>query len=83
MWAKAPARVRSHLRVIARCESHGNHRAISQGGTYRGLLQFDYATWREVGGRGDPAAASRWEQWARGVMLYLRAGPGRWPVCGA
>lgn len=81
-WRSAPATVRAHLRRIALCESGGNERAVSPGGAYRGLVQFAPATWRAVGGRGDPAAASRWEQWARAARLYIRAGPGQWPVCG-
>lgn len=70
------------LESIAACESGGNPRAISPGGQYRGLLQFDYETWESVGGTGDPAAASRREQLYRGALLYLRTGPSSWPVCG-
>ena len=72
----------AHLASIAQCESHGNPRAISAGGTYRGKYQFDYSTWASVGGKGDPAAASETEQDRRAAMLYRQAGPGRWPVCG-
>lgn len=81
VWASAPAWMRGRLRAIARCESHGNHRVLSPGGRYRGLLQFSFSTWASVGGHGDPAAATRWEQWARGVLLYRTGGPGHWPVC--
>jgi hypothetical protein len=70
------------LQAIAMCESHGNPRAISSGGTYRGKYQFDFSTWASVGGRGDPAAASETEQDRRAAMLYRSAGPSRWPVCG-
>ncbi len=70
------------LEAIARCESGGNPRAISSGGTYRGKYQFSYATWRSVGGSGDPAAASETEQDRRAAILYRRDGPGHWPVCG-
>ena len=70
------------LRSIAMCESHGNPRAVSAGGTYRGKYQFDFSTWRSVGGRGDPAAASETEQDRRAAKLYRTAGPGHWPVCG-
>jgi hypothetical protein len=72
----------SALQAIAMCESHGNPRAISAGGTYRGKYQFDFSTWASVGGSGDPAAASETEQDRRAAMLYRRAGAGRWPVCG-
>ena len=64
------------------CESGGNYRAVSPDGTYRGAYQFDYSTWGEVGGSGDPAAAHPWEQDYRAARLYSIAGPGRWPVCG-
>lgn len=83
-WSAAPASVRSHLRRIAQCESGGDHRAISPSGQYRGLLQFSVATWRWVSGRyEDPAAQTRWRQWAMGVRLYTMrgGGPGHWPVC--
>ncbi len=74
--------VSAHLRAIALCESGGNPRAISAGGTYRGKYQFSFATWASVGGRGDPAQASEAEQDRRAAMLYARDGPGQWPVCG-
>ncbi len=70
------------LQAIAMCESHGNPRAVSAGGTYRGKYQFSYATWRSVGGSGDPARASEREQDRRAARLYRTGGPGHWPVCG-
>jgi hypothetical protein len=73
----------SHLAAIAACESGGNPQAIGGGGQYRGLFQFDLATWQAVGGQGDPAAASVAEQVKRAEILYAQAGPGQWPVCGA
>lgn len=69
------------LEAIARCESGGDPRAVSADGTYRGLFQFDRGTWASVGGRGDPAAASREEQYRRAAILYQRAGTSPWPVC--
>ena len=71
-----------HLKAIAWCESRGNPRAISASGMYRGKYQFSFATWRTVGGTGDPAQASETEQDRRAAMLYRRDGPGQWPVCG-
>ena len=44
--------------ALARCESGGNPRAVSRGGTYRGLYQFTMSTWHSVGGSGDPIDAS-------------------------
>ena len=70
------------LESIAQCESHGDPRAISAGGTYRGKYQFSFSTWASVGGRGDPAAASETEQDRRAAILYRTGGPGHWPVCG-
>jgi hypothetical protein len=70
------------LKSIAQCESRGDPRAISSGGTYRGKYQFSYATWATVGGKGDPAAASETEQDRRAAILYRSGGPGHWPVCG-
>ena len=70
------------LKSIAQCESHGDPRAISAGGTYRGKYQFSFSTWASVGGKGDPAAASETEQDRRAAILYRTGGPGHWPVCG-
>lgn len=64
------------------CESGGNYRAISNGGTYRGAYQFSFSTWRTVGGSGDPAAAHPWEQDYRAAKLVTTGGTGHWPVCG-
>ncbi len=75
-------RIPAALHAIARCESGGNPRAVSASGSYRGLFQFDYGTWRSVGGKGDPAAAHRTEQYRRAAILYARRGAAPWPVCG-
>ncbi len=80
--ARAMAGLESTLAAIAQCESHGNPRAISPGGTYRGKYQFSFSTWASVGGSGDPAAASEAEQDKRAAILYKTGGPGHWPVCG-
>ena len=75
-WAKA------QLRSIAWCESKNNPRAIGGGGAYRGLYQFSASTWAVVGGSGDTAAASRWEQTWRAWLLLSDHGSGHWPLCG-
>lgn len=75
----APAEKWEKLRF---CESSHDYRAISPTGKYRGAYQFDYATWRTVGGTGDPAAAPPAEQDARARELYARRGHQPWPECG-
>jgi transglycosylase-like protein len=69
------------LDSIAACESHGDPAAVGGGGAYRGKYQFSYATWRSVGGTGDPAAAPEAEQDRRAAMLLARDGPGHWANC--
>jgi peptidoglycan hydrolase-like protein with peptidoglycan-binding domain len=69
------------LRRIAECESGGNPRAISPGGTYRGKYQFSRDTWRNLGGTGDPAAAPEWLQDRLALKLYRQSGTAPWPNC--
>jgi peptidoglycan hydrolase-like protein with peptidoglycan-binding domain len=69
------------LRLIAECESGGNPRAVSPGGTYRGKYQFSVDTWRALGGRGDPADAPEWLQDRMALRLYRRSGTAPWPNC--
>lgn len=73
---------RRKLEKIAECESHGDPRAVSSDGTYRGKYQFSYSTWASVGGKGDPARAGELEQDQRAAMLYKSSGSAPWPVCG-
>jgi peptidoglycan hydrolase-like protein with peptidoglycan-binding domain len=69
------------LSAIAQCESGGDPAAISPTGRYRGKYQFSRASWRAVGGTGDPAAAPETEQDQRAAMLLAKQGPKAWPVC--
>jgi soluble lytic murein transglycosylase-like protein len=69
------------LKRIAQCESGGNPRAVSPDGKYRGKYQFTRATWRSMGGHGDPAKASEYEQDKRALKLYRREGTKPWPNC--
>jgi hypothetical protein len=69
------------LRLIARCESHGNPRAISSSGRYRGKYQFSYRTWHSLGGTGDPALAPVRVQDRLALRLYRRRGTRPWPRC--
>lgn len=69
------------LRQIAQCESGGNPRAVSRGGTYRGKFQFSRSTWRAMGGSGDPAKAAESTQDRLALKLYRRSGLKPWPAC--
>jgi len=71
------------LQRIAQCESGGNPSAVSADGRYRGKYQFSRATWRAMGGKGDPAAAPEAEQDRRAAALLAEHGTSPWPVCGA
>jgi peptidoglycan hydrolase-like protein with peptidoglycan-binding domain len=79
--------VRSGVRLpralvrIAECESGGNPHAVSRGGLHRGKYQFTRATWRALGGRGDPAEAPEWLQDRLALALYRRSGSAPWPSC--
>jgi hypothetical protein len=66
---------------IAECESGGNPRAVSPGGQYRGKYQFSVDTWRNLGGKGDPAEAPEAEQDRIALKLYRQAGTSPWPNC--
>jgi peptidoglycan hydrolase-like protein with peptidoglycan-binding domain len=70
------------LARIASCESGGNPAAISSTGRYRGKYQFSHATWRELGGKGDPAKAPESVQDAMAAKLLAQRGTTPWPVCG-
>ena len=70
------------LARIARCESGGNPAAVSRSGQYRGKYQFSRATWRELGGKGDPARAAESVQDAMAAKLLAQRGTSPWPVCG-
>ena len=74
-------RVPRILRLIAECESGGNPRAVSANGLYRGKYQFSVATWRAIGGTGDPADAPEWKQDRMALRLYRRSGTAPWPNC--
>jgi hypothetical protein len=79
--ARSSVEVPRILRLIAECESGGNPRAVSPGGTYRGKYQFSRGTWRGLGGRGDPADASEAEQDRVALKLPRQRGNSPWPNC--
>ena len=70
------------LQRIAACESGCDRNAVSADGRYRGKYQFSRATWRSMGGKGDPAKASEGEQDRRAAKLLAQAGTSPWPNCG-
>jgi peptidoglycan hydrolase-like protein with peptidoglycan-binding domain len=76
-----PASSSSILEQIAQCESGGDPTAVSADGRYFGKYQFSRATWRSVGGAGNPAMASESEQDRRAAILYERRGAAPWPNC--
>jgi peptidoglycan hydrolase-like protein with peptidoglycan-binding domain len=69
------------LQAIAQCESGGDPTAVSPSGRYRGKYQFSRATWRSLGGTGDPAAAPEAEQDRMAALLLTKQGPSAWPNC--
>ena len=73
--------VPAKLQRIAQCESGGNPRAVSPDGRYRGKYQFDMATWRAMGGTGDPAEAPESVQDRLAVKLYRQRGAAPWGAC--
>lgn len=79
----SPARPSREDRVFAcirRLESGGNYRAVGRGrarGHY-GAYQFSPATWRSVGGIGNPASAAPAEQDRLARVLLRRSGWGQW-----
>ena len=79
--ARPRAAAGASLEAIAECESGGDPRAVSPDGRYRGKYQFSRATWRGLGGKGDPAKASEAEQDRLAARLMKRQGPSAWPNC--
>ena len=69
------------LERIAKCESGGDPTAVSPDGRYRGKYQFSRATWRSLGGEGDPAKAPEAEQDRLARVLLDKQGPSAWPSC--
>ena len=80
--SSAPSDAATVLAKIARCESGGDPTAVSADRRYFGKYQFSRATWRRMGGRGNPARAPESEQDQRAAMLYEQEGTRPWPVCG-
>jgi peptidoglycan hydrolase-like protein with peptidoglycan-binding domain len=69
------------LQQIALCESGGNAQAVSADGRYRGKYQFSRATWRALGGKGDPAKAPESVQDSIAAALLAARGTSPWPNC--
>jgi peptidoglycan hydrolase-like protein with peptidoglycan-binding domain len=71
----------TELEHIAQCESGDDPTAVSASGRYRGKYQFSRATWRALGGHGDPAKAPESVQDAMAAKLYSLRGTAPWPNC--
>jgi peptidoglycan hydrolase-like protein with peptidoglycan-binding domain len=69
------------LAQIAQCESGGDPTVVSPDGRYRGKYQFSRATWRAMGGKGDPAKAPEPEQDRLAAALFAARGTAPWPNC--
>ncbi len=80
--AETSVRIPRVLRRIAKCESGGDPTVVSPDGRYRGKYQFTRATWRALGGSGDPAEADEATQDRLALKLYRRSGTDPWPTCG-
>jgi peptidoglycan hydrolase-like protein with peptidoglycan-binding domain len=76
-----PASAEGRLEAIAQCESGGDPTAVSADGRYRGKYQFSRATWKALGGEGDPADAPEAEQDRMAAKLLATQGAGAWPNC--
>jgi len=69
---------------VAKCESSLNPKAVSPSGKYRGLWQFDRATWKAYGGPGrDPIKVGARRQTQVAWRLFVDRGWQPWPTCGA
>ncbi len=71
----------AQLERIAQCESGGDPTAVSADGRYRGKYQFSRATWRALGGKGDPAKAPEARQDRLAAKLLALSGTSPWPNC--
>jgi hypothetical protein len=76
-----PRKLAAILDKIAACESGGDPTAVSPDGRYRGKYQFSRATWRGLGGEGDPAKAPERLQDRMAAKLYRQSGASPWPNC--
>jgi hypothetical protein len=81
--AATPEEAAAVLARIAECESGGNVRAVSADGRFRGKYQFSRATWKDLGGTGDPIDADEATQDALAAKLYAERGGAPWPSCAA
>jgi len=80
--SRIPRRISAVLDRIAACESGGDPTAVSADGRYRGKYQFSRATWKAMGGTGDPAKAAEAVQDRIAAKLYRQEGATPWPNCG-
>lgn len=84
MWRETSRKDRRWAKKTSDCESGGNPKAVSSGGTYRGAFQFMKDTWRSApkSPGGDPIRYPYSTQAVVAVALMHREGTSPWPVCG-
>jgi hypothetical protein len=84
LWDGISRKNKRWARRTSECESGGNAKAVSSGGTYRGAFQFTLYTWRHApkSPGGDPVNYPWRTQAVVAVYLKKQEGTGAWPVCG-
>jgi len=84
-WDSFSRKHKKWARVTSECESGGDPRIHSPGGTYHGAFQFSTSTWKaspmSPGGR--HADSYNWKtQAVVAVKLMKKSGKQHWPNCG-
>lgn len=85
LWDDISKKNKRWARRTSECESGGNRKIHSSGGTYHGAFQFSLGTWRNSpkSPGGDPHRYSWKTQAVVAVHLKKRDGArNHWPVCG-
>ncbi len=83
-WDELKKKHKRWARRTSECESGGNARIHSPGGTYHGAFQFLKSTWKSSpkSPGGDPHRFTWKTQAVVAVALMKRDGKGHWPNCG-
>ncbi len=84
-WDKFSRKDKRWAKKTSECESGGDPKIHSPGGTYHGAFQFSTPTWKTspMSPGGKHADRYNWKtQAVVAVKLKHRDGAGHWPVCG-